>query len=109
MAETIADFFRRHHAVPATDAGPDWSQATNKALLAWFHELAGIVRCGWCPSRQQDATPGERQGQAAAYRLVAAEVQRRAECPDASPEIMGAAFRAASPMPKICHGLDGSE
>jgi hypothetical protein len=97
----IADFFRRHHAVPATDAGPDWSQATDKALLAWFHELAGIVRCGWCPSRQQDATQAERQGQAAVYRDVAAEVQRRAERPDASPEIMGAAFRAASPLPKI--------
>lgn len=35
MSDTIGDFFRCHHAVPATDAGPQWDKATVEALRGW--------------------------------------------------------------------------
>jgi hypothetical protein len=28
-------FFRKHHAIPATGAGPDFANATDDALRAW--------------------------------------------------------------------------
>ncbi len=31
----IQAFFRKYHAVPANDAGPQWSQASDAALCGW--------------------------------------------------------------------------
>lgn len=33
--QIIRNFFARHHAVPATDAGPDFGAANDDALLGW--------------------------------------------------------------------------
>jgi hypothetical protein len=94
----IADFFRRHGAVPANDTGPQWDRASEAVLLGWFGQLASIVRCGWNAEAGRNATPTERQGQASLYAEIVAEVQRRASRSDASPEIMAAAFRAVLPV-----------
>lgn len=44
--DPIRDFFRRYHAVPATDAGPDWPTATVDALLGWFNGECDLLRRG---------------------------------------------------------------
>jgi hypothetical protein len=88
----VADFFRRHHAVPANDRSPQWRQATDAALLDWWNAYAGIVRCGWNRELKRDATIEERRALLPLYQQIAAEIQRRAEESDASPEIMGAYF-----------------
>lgn len=31
----MQDFFRKYDAVPATDAGPDWRNASTQALIGW--------------------------------------------------------------------------
>jgi hypothetical protein len=94
---TLADFFRRHDAVPAADSGPCWGRAGEQCLLAWFGRLAAVVRCGWDADRGRDATAAEREARRPLYEAVAAEVTRRAAAPGASPAILAAAIRAAPP------------
>ncbi len=90
---TIQAFFRRHHAVPATDAGPDWRHADEVVLLDWFRRLAAICRCGWDRDQQREATPAERAAQEPLYAAIADEVTRRSGLADASPAIYAAALR----------------
>jgi hypothetical protein len=33
--DAIRGFFRKYNAVPATDAGPDWTGASDEALAGW--------------------------------------------------------------------------
>lgn len=42
----IRDFFNRHHAVPATDSGPDFASATDDALLGWLNGECRLLRTG---------------------------------------------------------------
>jgi hypothetical protein len=95
--EIVRGFFRRHHAVPANDAGILWSQAKEDTLLEWFSRLASIVRCGWNAEARRDATPAERQGNATLYEQIVAEIRNRAARLNPSPEIVAACFRASLP------------
>jgi hypothetical protein len=91
--EIVRSFFRRHHAVPAADAGPTWSQANETVLLDLYASVAAIVECGWNRDAKRNATAAERAGNAQQYREVVGEIRRRAAKADASPEIMAAYFR----------------
>lgn len=93
----VHDFFRRHAAVPADDAGPCWTKATEEALLAWFDDLAPIVRSGWNRSAGRPATHEERRANLSVYHEVLAEVTRRSNLPNASPAIVAAWFRSQLP------------
>jgi hypothetical protein len=93
----IQSLFRKYDAVPATDAGPSWSQATETALLGWFRHYAGICRCGWIHDAGREATAAERAAALPIYNEIVAEIATRAKQPDASAGIMAAHFRAGWP------------
>lgn len=31
----VQSFFKKYHAIPATNAGPQWDKATTEALIGW--------------------------------------------------------------------------
>ena len=94
----ISDFFRRYSGVPATDAGPTWSQAEEAVLLDWFNSMASVVRCGWNRQQEREATASERRGCVWVYNEIVAEVRKRANRPNASPAILAAYFRSQLPQ-----------
>lgn len=93
----VADFFRRHHAVPAGSSGPAWSQAPEAVLLDWFRQYAAVCRCGWNGDAGREATPEERRGMLPTYQEIVTEVHARAAREGASPAIVGASIRANLP------------
>lgn len=90
---TIADFFRRHHAVPANDCGPKWTQCTEEQLLDWFMLYASIVRVGWNREANRASTPAEREAARPLYEEICGHIRTRANQPDASAAIRAADLR----------------
>lgn len=69
----IQSFFKRHHAVPATDAGPQWDRATTEALDGQLKTM--IEACNRDADRRQRAFDGLRKDMAA----VARELLKRTD------------------------------
>ncbi len=93
----MLEFLRKYNAVPANNAGPQWSQASEEALLGWFASYAAICRCGWNQGARRDATPQERAAVLPMYNEIVAEIDTRARRPNASPGIVAAHFRSRLP------------
>jgi hypothetical protein len=53
MSDALKDFFRKYDAVPATDRGPVWSEATDEALIGQLQSMASALRF----NSQARATP----------------------------------------------------
>jgi len=71
--DALKAFFRKYNAIPATDAGPAWSQATEDVLIGWFDTYYGM------PNR---SAPAQKL-----YDDVVAEIRRRAYMPNCSDAI----------------------
>jgi hypothetical protein len=93
----VRQFLNKYHAVPANDAGPSWSQASEAALLGWFQTYASVVRCGWHREAQRAAVAVERGAMWPVCDQIVNEIARRARRPDASPDILAAWYRARLP------------
>ena len=97
--QTARGFFRRHHAVPATDRGPDWAKATDEALLGWWESTWPVVRCGWDREKRWSAPLAQRKALLPLYNQLAGEIHRRFAKPDCAPAVAAAHFLALTPFP----------
>lgn len=71
------EFFRKYGAVPATDSGPNWSQASNDSLFYWAKE----------DCRLWDGNPAAHHGLVDRMQDIGNELHRRFLRDKASPEI----------------------
>lgn len=96
----VADFFRRYSAVPATDSGPTWSQASGEVLLEWFNKYAPIVRCAWNKEQARVATAKERHACMWIYNEIVAELKKRCDAaePNPDPYLYAALLRSKDPV-----------
>jgi hypothetical protein len=67
--DAVKAFFAKYHAVPATDAGPDWANASDEALLGWA--------AGDCAAWDATADPAARRHIGARLGQLAAELRTR--------------------------------
>lgn len=89
----MQSFLRKYHAVPANDTGPQWSQATDEALLGWFDANKHIARSGLRKAgdgQYEPVSPQERAAVLPIYQEIVAELDRRRQLPGCSPEIYAA-------------------
>lgn len=92
--DAMQSFLRKYSAVPANATGPQWTKATDEALLGWFQPNVGIVQSGWNKEQKREATPQERKALMSTYNEIVAELDRRRQLPDCSPEIYAAWVRS---------------
>lgn len=66
--DAIKSFFRDHHAVPATDRGPQWHKATTAALEG--HLMRMLEAC----NADEDRSKGAFEGCRDSMRVIAKEL-----------------------------------